>query len=148
LAKNLKAKFSALQIVGAEPSKFRTLTDEETEDLVGRIRSSGAKITFAGLGCPRQEIWAYEMGDRLRMPLFAVGAAFPFHAGTLPQAPSWMQRWGLEWLYRLTSEPKRLWRRYLYLNPAYLYLLGLQMLRLKTFDSAKDPAPSTRMNYG
>jgi len=148
LAKNLKAKFPSLQIAGAEPSKFRTLTDEETEDLVERIRSSGAKITFAGLGCPRQEIWAYEMGDRLRMPLFAVGAAFPFHAGTLPQAPSWMQRWGLEWWFRLTSEPKRLWRRYLYLNPAYLYLLGLQWLRLKTFDSTEDPAPSTRMNYG
>lgn len=148
LAKNLKAKFPSIQIAGAEPSRFRTLTDGETEDLVERIRSSGAKITFAGLGCPRQEIWAFEMGDRLRMPLFAVGAAFPFHAGTLPQAPSWMQRWGLEWLFRLTSEPKRLWRRYVYLNPAYLYLLGLQWLRLKTFDSTEDPAPSTRMNYG
>ncbi|MCU0713704.1 MAG: WecB/TagA/CpsF family glycosyltransferase [Pirellula sp.] len=144
----LKEQFPALLIAGAEPSKFRKLTDIETDDLVDRIRESGAKLAFAGLGCPRQEVWAYEMGDRLKMPVFAVGAAFPFHAGTLPQAPRWMQSWGLEWLYRLLSEPKRLWRRYVYLNPAYLFLLALQFAKLKSFHRGADVPAVPRQNFG
>jgi exopolysaccharide biosynthesis WecB/TagA/CpsF family protein len=144
----LKEAFPELQIAGAEPSRFRKLTDEESDDLAVRIRESGAKMTFVGLGCPRQEIWAYEMGERLGMPVFAVGAAFPFHAGTLSQAPDWMQNAGLEWLFRLLCEPKRLWRRYIYLNPAYVTLLILQRLRLKSFSSNDLPRPSTRENFG
>jgi UDP-N-acetyl-D-mannosaminuronic acid transferase (WecB/TagA/CpsF family) len=84
----------------------------------------------------------------LQMPVFAVGAAFPFHAGTLPQAPSWMQKSGLEWLFRLMSEPRRLWRRYLYLNPAYLFLLGLQCVGLRRVNPDNDPPPKTKMLYG
>ena len=148
LQARLRERYPALAIAGAEPSKFRKLTDSESDDLAARIRASGAKLTFAGLGCPRQEIWAYEMGDRLGMPVFAVGAAFPFHAGTLPQAPRWMQNYGLEWLYRLVSEPKRLWRRYIYLNPAYLVLLGLQILGLKSFGQSKETPSLTRENFG
>jgi N-acetylglucosaminyldiphosphoundecaprenol N-acetyl-beta-D-mannosaminyltransferase len=148
LKTNLQHKFPKLIIAGSEPSKFRQLTPQETQDLADRIRSSGAKITFAGLGCPRQEIWAYEMGEALQMPIFAVGAAFPFHAGTLPQAPSWMQKSGLEWLFRLMSEPKRLWRRYVYLNPAYLFLLGLQCVGLRRIDPSKDSPPTSQMHYG
>jgi exopolysaccharide biosynthesis WecB/TagA/CpsF family protein len=144
----LKEKFPEILIAGAEPSKFRKLTDVESDDLARRIRESGAKLAFVGLGCPRQEVWAYEMGDRINMPVFAVGAAFPFHAGTLPQAPRWMQNGGLEWLYRLWSEPKRLWRRYVYLNPAYVFLLGLQCARLKSFHGEKDVPLVTRQNFG
>jgi exopolysaccharide biosynthesis WecB/TagA/CpsF family protein len=144
----LKEQFPKLIIAGAEPSKFRKLTDVESDDLASRIRQSGAKLAFVGLGCPRQEVWAYEMGDRVKMPIFAVGAAFPFHAGTLPQAPQWMQNGGLEWLYRLRSEPKRLWRRYVYLNPAYLLLLGLQYARLKPFLRETDVPPVPRQNFG
>lgn len=144
----LKEQFPELIIAGSEPSKFRKLTDTESDDLASRIRESGAKLAFVGLGCPRQEVWAYEMGGRLNMPVFAVGAAFPFHAGTLPQAPRWMQNGGLEWLYRLSSEPKRLWRRYVYLNPAYVFLLGLQFAKLKSFAPETDAPPMIRQNFG
>ena len=148
LQTSLSQRFPGIKIAGAEASQFRTLSDDEAEELTKRISDSGAKLTFVGLGCPRQEIWVYEYGQRLSMPLFAVGAAFPFHAGNLPQAPEWMQRNGLEWLFRLTSEPKRLWRRYLYLNPAYLAMLASQKLRLRSFNPESDPAPTSRINYG
>lgn len=145
---NLQKKFPQLQVAGAEPSQFKQLSEEDARDLAQRIKSSGAKMVFAGLGCPRQEIWAYEMGNELSMPVFAVGAAFPFHAGTLPQAPSWMQKSGLEWLFRFGSEPRRLWKRYVLLNPAYLFLLGLQWVGLKRINPDSASAPTTRMLYG
>ena len=85
---------------------------------------------------------------RLQMPLLAVGAAFPFHAGQLPQAPTRLQGWGLEWLFRLVQEPRRLWRRYLLLNPLYLLLLLLQATRLYRLDPAAGPAPLEALRYG
>ena len=148
LQENLLRKFPNLQIAGSEPSQFRRLSDIESQAMVERIRRSGAKILFVGIGCPRQEIWAYEFGDMLQMPIFAVGAAFDFHAGTLAQAPAWMQDYGLEWLFRLVNEPKRLWRRYLYLNPAYLTLLALQYFKLRRVPAEKTIAPTQRMLYG
>jgi exopolysaccharide biosynthesis WecB/TagA/CpsF family protein len=99
-----------------------------------------------GLGCPRQEVWAYEFRDRLKMPVVAVGAAFPFLAGTLRQAPQWMQDRGLEWLFRLSSEPRRLWRRYLLLSPAYLFLVACQLAGFR-FRSAGKP-PDGEILYG
>jgi exopolysaccharide biosynthesis WecB/TagA/CpsF family protein len=120
LRASLARRLPDLVIAGSEPSKFRRVTAAEKQEVVRRIRASGARMVFVGLGCPRQEAWAYEYRNALAMPLLAVGAAFDFHAGTLPQAPPWMQRQGLEWLYRLAQEPRRLWRRYLLLNPAYL----------------------------
>jgi N-acetylglucosaminyldiphosphoundecaprenol N-acetyl-beta-D-mannosaminyltransferase len=113
-----------------------------------RLRSSGAAIIFIGLGCPRQEVWAYEPGDHLEMPLIAVGAAFDFHAGILTQAPPRLQRLGLEWLYRLVREPKRLWKRYVLLNAAYLGLLALQATGLKRFDSTRASPPVPEIGYG
>jgi exopolysaccharide biosynthesis WecB/TagA/CpsF family protein len=109
------------------------LTSQEKTELVERIASSGASITLIGLGCPRQEVFAFEFREALSMPILAVGAAFPFIAGLIPQAPGWMQKRGLEWLFRLFSEPRRLWRRYIYLNPAYLFLAGMQACRLSRF---------------
>lgn len=135
LSRSLEQKCPGIKIAGAEPSKFRRLKPEEKVELTDRIVSSGASITLVGLGCPRQETFAYEFREALSMPILAVGAAFPFLAGLIPQAPVWMQNHGLEWLFRLTSEPKRLWRRYVYLNPAYLTLAvvqGLRMLRFST----------------
>jgi N-acetylglucosaminyldiphosphoundecaprenol N-acetyl-beta-D-mannosaminyltransferase len=123
-----------LRIAGAEPSCFRALTAGERDQLVERVQASGAQLLLAGLGCPRQEIFAYEMRLLLNMPVLAIGAAFAFIAGTLPQAPAWMQARGLEWLYRLAQEPARLWRRYTFLNPAYVSLLMLQRFRF-VFDS-------------
>jgi N-acetylglucosaminyldiphosphoundecaprenol N-acetyl-beta-D-mannosaminyltransferase len=127
---NVKQKFPDLRIAGAEPSKFRTVTAAEKEEIAGRIRKSGAKILFAGLGCPRQEVFAYEYRDAVNMPILAIGAAFDYHAGLVSEPPRFLQRAGLQWLYRLVQEPRRLWRRYLLLNPAYLTLLALQLVGL------------------
>lgn len=134
LKERLLARYPQLRIAGSEPSRFRQLNKDEADALMTRIRASGARIVFVGIGCPRQEIWAYEFGDMLNLPVLAVGAAFAFHAGRLAQAPTWMQRRGLEWLYRLTREPRRLWRRYVYLNPAYVAMLVGQKLGLRRFD--------------
>lgn len=141
LVRTLSAKFPRLMIAGYESSKFRKLTLEERNDLVARIRSSGAAITLVGLGCPRQETFAYELRQDLSMPVLAVGAAFPFLAGLIPQAPRWMQDRGLEWFFRLVSEPRRLWRRYVYLNPAYAVLAIAQCLKLRTFSTDGVPPP-------
>ena len=133
LTQSLEMRFPGIRIAGAEPSKFRRLKPEEKTELANRITASGASIALVGLGCPRQEAFAYEFRDLLSMPILAVGAAFPFIAGLVPQAPSWMQARGLEWLFRLFAEPKRLWRRYLYLNPTYVFLVALQACRISRF---------------
>jgi exopolysaccharide biosynthesis WecB/TagA/CpsF family protein len=149
LQQALQDRFPQLEIAGVLPSKFRRLTGpREKQELVETIKSSGAKIAFVGLGCPRQEVFAYEFQDALSMPLLAVGAAFNFHAGLLSQAPPLMQRWGLEWLFRLCAEPRRLWKRYLLLNPLYLTLLAAQWTRLKRFDDAENCPPNTEILYG
>jgi N-acetylglucosaminyldiphosphoundecaprenol N-acetyl-beta-D-mannosaminyltransferase len=144
---SLQRRFPGIRIAGSEPSKFRRLTAIEKRELAGRIVASGAAITLVGLGCPRQETFAYEFREALSMPILAVGAAFPFIAGKVSQAPAWMQDRGLEWLYRLCAEPKRLWRRYLYLNPAYVCLVGLQALRLRRFNTAGEK-PQAELLYG
>ncbi|MEE9228251.1 MAG: WecB/TagA/CpsF family glycosyltransferase [Acidimicrobiia bacterium] len=131
LVDRVSARLPGLRVAGYEPSQFRRLDRDGMDDVVGRIKDSGARIVFVGLGCPRQEVWAFEYRDQLSMPILAVGAAFDFHAGTLPQAPAWMQGRGLEWLFRLYQEPGRLWRRYLKMNPAYLARVALQKLGLK-----------------
>lgn len=148
LSERLVARFPALIIAGTEPSRFRPLSAEEKLGVVDRIRKTGAKITFVGLGCPRQEVWAYEYGNVLPMPLLAVGAAFDMHAGFLPLAPMMMQDAGLEWLHRLYHEPRRLWRRYLYLNPLFLGHLTLQLTRIKRYDPTDSTAPVGELSYG
>jgi len=147
LTVSLEQQFPGIKIAGAEPSKFRRLTPEEKIELANRIVASGASITLVGLGCPRQEAFAYEFRELLSMPILAVGAAFPFLAGLIPQAPPWMQSRGLEWLFRLGAEPRRLWRRYLYLNPAYVFLVAMQGLGLRRFPTAGQ-APSADLLYG
>ena len=148
LARRLTERFSGLVIAGMRPSRFRPLTPDEKQEVVDEIHRSGATITFVGLGCPRQEVWAYEFRDALGMPVLAVGAAFDFHAGLLPQAPPRLQRLGLEWAFRLVQEPKRLWRRYLLLNPAYLALLALQASHLRRFDPEQAMHPRGELRYG
>lgn len=147
LRENLSKTFPTLQVAGMEPSKFRRLTAEEKVELADRIRMSGASIVFVGLGCPKQEMFAFEFRDILKMPILAVGAAFPFLAGKLAQAPSWMQAAGLEWLFRLCSEPRRLWRRYVYLNPLYMFLVLLQALRLSRF-ATDGQRPVEELSHG
>jgi len=127
-AGRLRERFPGLRIAGVRASRFRSLCPAERDALAREIRSSGAGLCFVGLGCPRQEVFVYEMKRSIGMPLIAVGAAFAFHAGDVSQAPRWMQRRGLEWLYRLACEPGRLWKRYLTTNPAFLARLSLQKL--------------------
>lgn len=148
LRHNLTARFPHLIIAGMRPSKFRTLDAQERGALIQEIAESGARVTFVGLGCPRQEVWAFEFRKHMQMPVLAVGAAFNFHAGLLSQAPAAMQAWGLEWLYRLVKEPRRLWKRYVLLNPLYVSLLLLQWARLRKFDPSKAVAPVAEILYG
>jgi N-acetylglucosaminyldiphosphoundecaprenol N-acetyl-beta-D-mannosaminyltransferase len=137
---NLRHMLPALKIAGHEPSGFRTSRPGEDVEIAARITASGARIVLVGLGCPRQETFAHAMRPLLPMPLLAVGAAFDFHAGNLRRSPLWMQRHGLEWLWRLGLEPRRLWRRYLFLNPHYLLLLAAQWARRAP---ANPPLPAT-----
>lgn len=148
LETNLREKFPNLQTAGSQPSRFRQLTAEEQSETAAEIRASGADLVLVGLGCPRQETWVFENRELLSMPLLAVGAAFDFHAGTLPQAPAWMQKRGLEWFYRLVQEPTRLWRRYVFLNPLYLLMLGLQMTKLRTKNLDETVAPPSQLRFG
>jgi N-acetylglucosaminyldiphosphoundecaprenol N-acetyl-beta-D-mannosaminyltransferase len=121
LTERLRERFPGLRIAGGFSPPFRPLTAEEQAQVVKRIDSSGAKVVWVGTGQPKQELWMSEMRPHLAAPLLVgVGAAFDFHAGIVSQAPGWMQRNGLEWLYRLTREPKRLWRRYLTQNPRFV----------------------------
>jgi N-acetylglucosaminyldiphosphoundecaprenol N-acetyl-beta-D-mannosaminyltransferase len=136
----LEGMFPALKIAGVEPSKFRASQPGEPEEIAERIKASGARIVFVGLGCPRQEVFTYAMRPLLDMPLLAVGAAFDYHAGLLKNPPAWMQKYALEWLWRLGLEPKRLWKRYVLLNPAYLTRLALQKSGLW---KAIPPTPAT-----
>jgi N-acetylglucosaminyldiphosphoundecaprenol N-acetyl-beta-D-mannosaminyltransferase len=130
LTERLCACFPGLRIVGGWSPPFRELTVEEREWVVEEIDSSGARVVWVGIGQPKQERWMSEMRPRLRAPLLVgVGAAFDFHAGIVSQAPSWMQRNGLEWVYRLSREPRRLWWRYASQNPRFVVGFTRQYLR-------------------
>ena len=122
LQKNLLAKFPNLIISGTESPPFRQLTEEEDAEMVKRINYSSAGLVFIGLGCPKQEIFAFKHKEKIKAVQLCVGAAFDFHAGTLRQAPKWIQNAGFEWLFRLVAEPKRLWKRYFTTNIYFLYL--------------------------
>lgn len=148
LIKNLTNRFPKLIIAGSQPSKFRQVSPQEKQEIVEQIRSSGAALTFVGLGCPRQEVWVYEYGEQLGMPALAVGAAFDFHAGNLSLAPELLQKWGLEWFYRLIQEPRRLWKRYVFLNPLYVSLFTLQFLKIVYFDPTNARPPVEERRYG
>ncbi|MEP6541221.1 WecB/TagA/CpsF family glycosyltransferase [Microcoleus vaginatus GB1-A2] len=148
LSRNLCERFPKLIIAGTQPSKFRHVSAQEKQEIAQQIRNSGAAITFVGLGCPRQEVWAYEYRDDLSMPLIAVGAAYDFHAGNLAKSPEFLSKIGLEWLFRMMKEPKRLWQRYVFLNPLYIWLFLLQALKLKQFDPTDATPPVEEVLYG
>lgn len=131
LSRNLRMKFPKLIIAGAQADRFRDATAEEDEADIRTINESGARIVFVGRGCPRQEKWVSAHLGKIQAVMIAVGAAFDFHAGTLPQAPRVLQDYGLEWLFRLTHEPRRLWRRYVILNPLFILNFGRQLMRAK-----------------
>jgi N-acetylglucosaminyldiphosphoundecaprenol N-acetyl-beta-D-mannosaminyltransferase len=129
LALNLRQRYPGVRIVGGYSPPHRPLTGTEREAVIDEINASRAEVVWVGIGVPKQEKWMEGMRDELEAPvLVGVGAAFDFHAGLVPQAPNWIQEFGLEWAYRLVHEPRRLWRRYLRYNPRYVYAFGLQLL--------------------
>lgn len=129
LAERLEQRFAGLAIVGTCTPPFRPLTAEEDEEVVERINASRADIVWVGLSTPKQERWMSAHVGRVRAAaLIGVGAAFDFHAGLKRQAPRWMQRSGLEWSFRLATEPRRLWRRYLVNNPRFVWQVTRQLL--------------------
>ncbi|MBI5597201.1 MAG: WecB/TagA/CpsF family glycosyltransferase [Elusimicrobia bacterium] len=146
LSARLCAEVPGLRIAALEPSRFAAVDQETERALVERLKASGARLVFCGLGCPRQEVWAWENAGALGMPVLAVGAAFRFLAGSLPMAPPWMQRTGLEWLFRLASEPRRLWPRYLLLNPLYIWHLLRQAAGWRPPQDGGGEPP--RLRYG
>ena len=140
LGTNLIERFPGLEVAGSSPSVFGRVDGDELDAIAARIRATGARMVFAGLGCPRQEVFAFEMRKRLGMPVLAVGAAFDYHAGLLKEPPMWVQRSGLQWLWRLLAEPKRLFRRYLSTNPAFMARVALQKLGRPPRTAEQEPA--------
>jgi N-acetylglucosaminyldiphosphoundecaprenol N-acetyl-beta-D-mannosaminyltransferase len=129
LRERLLARHPLLRVVFAASPPFRPETEAEDASTVQAIEASGARILFVGLGCPKQERWMAAHREALGCVMLGVGAAFDFLAGAKRQAPAWMQRSGLEWLFRLASEPRRLWRRYLICNPRFIVGFARQLAR-------------------
>jgi N-acetylglucosaminyldiphosphoundecaprenol N-acetyl-beta-D-mannosaminyltransferase len=127
LQARLYRDYPKLQVAYAYSPPFRALSEQEDARVCAEIVESGARILFVGLGCPKQEFWMHAHRAQLPLVMLGVGAAFDFYAGIKPQAPLWLQRLGLEWLFRLLSEPKRLARRYLYHNPRFVFFALLDL---------------------
>jgi N-acetylglucosaminyldiphosphoundecaprenol N-acetyl-beta-D-mannosaminyltransferase len=128
LQANLLANYPDLRIVGVESPPFRPLTEAENDQAAERINASGAGIVFIGLGCPRQDIFAFHNRHRIKAVQLCVGAAFDFHAGSLKRPPKWVQKWGLEWTFRMIQEPRRLWKRYLVTNTTFVVLIAKRVI--------------------
>jgi exopolysaccharide biosynthesis WecB/TagA/CpsF family protein len=129
VAEELPRRYPGLRIAGEHPDRFREATLDEDTDDVRRIRESGADIVLVGRGCPRQERWVAQHRGRVEAPMLAVGAAFDYIAGNLPRPPRYLQRAGLEWLFRLGQEPRRLFRRYLVHNSLFCLMLAREVLQ-------------------
>ena len=135
LAEKLLKRFPELKIVGLESPPFRELTGAENQEMIKRIQSAAPDIVWVGIGSPRQEKWMSRHLKDLGVPvLIGVGAAFDFLSGNKPQAPRWVQRSGMEWFYRLLSEPRRLWKRYMLNYPRFIVLVCMQLLGIRKFD--------------
>ncbi len=130
LRNNITSQFPFLQIQYSFSPPYRELTQDEDIQICDEITRSGVRILFVGLGCPKQEQWMAAHKGKLNLVLVGVGAAFDFHSGVKPQAPIWMQNSGLEWFFRLLSEPRRLWKRYLVHNPRFIILAIADLIGL------------------
>jgi N-acetylglucosaminyldiphosphoundecaprenol N-acetyl-beta-D-mannosaminyltransferase len=126
----LKMRHPGLQVVCRIAPPFRPLRPEEDEAITQHIIASGARILFVGIGCPKQERWMAAHQGRIPTVMLGVGAAFDFHAGRVRQAPRWMQTAGLEWVFRLLMDPRRLWKRYAKHNPRFVWYFLMQLLSL------------------
>lgn len=134
LAEKLRQRFPGLKIAGSYSPPFHSLTPPEDEAIIAQINQAAPDIVWVGLGTPKQDLWMAAHREHLAAPvLIGVGAAFDFHTGRLPQAPRWIQQHGLEWLFRLAQEPRRLWYRYLVYNPIFVLLVLAQTLGLRRY---------------
>jgi N-acetylglucosaminyldiphosphoundecaprenol N-acetyl-beta-D-mannosaminyltransferase len=129
LTERLCKAYPGLQVAYSHSPPFRAQTAAEEQQVCDDIRASQVGLLFVGLGCPKQETWMQRHRGRIPAVMLGVGAAFDFHAGTLARAPLWMREHGLEWLHRLASEPRRLWRRYLWTNSRFVLLAARQLWR-------------------
>jgi N-acetylglucosaminyldiphosphoundecaprenol N-acetyl-beta-D-mannosaminyltransferase len=129
----LKARFPQVRVVCQIAPPFRPLTPEEDESVINEIVASGARILLVGIGCPKQEKWMLAHKGRIPAIMLGVGAAFDFHTGRIRQAPRWMQSMGIEWVFRLMMDPRRLWKRYAKHNPRFVGLFILQLLGIRRF---------------
>jgi N-acetylglucosaminyldiphosphoundecaprenol N-acetyl-beta-D-mannosaminyltransferase len=129
LALSLRRRHPGIQIVGGYSPPFRALTPAEEDDIVEQVNSARPDVLWVGIGVPKQEKWMAQMRDRLEVPVMCgVGAAFDFHAGRISMAPRWMQDRGLEWIYRIAQEPRRLLPRYLWFNPRFVVAFARQLI--------------------
>ncbi len=134
LAETLIRRFPGLRVAGTCSPPFRALTPQEDQAVIDQINAVNPDVVWVGLGSPKQDRWIAEHRDQLNAPvLVGVGAAFDFLTGRVPQAPYWMQRRALEWLFRLGTEPRRLWRRYIIYNPLFLLFIAMQITGLRQF---------------
>lgn len=135
LKEKLTERFPGLQVVGTYSPPFRPLTEEEDKEVCQMIDESGADIVWIGLSTPKQELWMAAHLGKIKAPVMVgVGAAFDFHAGLKTQAPKWMQKSGMEWFYRLMTEPRRLGKRYLINNPTFIMLVVMQATGLRNYE--------------
>jgi len=147
LAETLKRQFPAIEVCGTFSPPFRSVTPEEDQEIVAMISRAAPDVMWVGLGTPRQERWMHEHREKLQVPvLVSVGAAFDILSGRRKQAPQWMRERGLECLFRLVQEPRRLWRRYLIDGARFVACLGLESLKFKSFEheaGSSEPAKSS-----
>jgi N-acetylglucosaminyldiphosphoundecaprenol N-acetyl-beta-D-mannosaminyltransferase len=128
MEKKLRTDFTNIDIAGMMAPPFKKdFTDNEQAEIIRKIKSSCAQIVFVSFGCPKQELWMASSYENINAVLLGVGGAFPVFAGLQKRAPVWMQQFSLEWLYRLIKEPQRLWKRYLYTNIIFIFLLIKQL---------------------
>jgi N-acetylglucosaminyldiphosphoundecaprenol N-acetyl-beta-D-mannosaminyltransferase len=145
LSAYLRSRFPELAIAGSYAPPFHSLSPEELLADAERIKASGAKVVFVGLGCPKQEYWMAQQQSQIPAVLIGVGAAFSFFSGEVSQAPRWMMRAGLEWLYRFWVEPRRLWQRYLINNPMFVLLFAWQYFFSKQTDLSRDQISANKL---
>lgn len=131
LAQKLRLSFPDITIAGCYSPPFRELSATEDAEITAQINASGANIVFVSLGCPKQELWMAAHRGKIHAVMVGVGAAFDYHAGTLQRAPRYMQEHGLEWLHRLYSEPRRLWKRYMVTNSIFILAASWQLIVYK-----------------
>jgi len=129
LRHNVTMRWPELKVVYLHSPPFRTLTEDEIASEVAAVAASGCQILFVGLGCPKQELWMAANRDRILAVMIGVGAVFDFLAGTKRRAPVFLQRLGLEWLFRFALEPKRLFRRYMFHNPRFVWRIAMERMR-------------------